>query len=255
MALTRQERSLLKAVRDGDLKQVKALAKKIPWVDFEGPNGRTPLEEAVIAGRLSVVKALVAEGANIDRLNDADVSPLQLARLHGKKNIEKYLKDQGADDYPAASRGGWRSPYYADDDDDFWDDWAPSKKPSRAPARKTMAPRTSRAATAFNGAGDDAEGAAPEKPKFTEESLKDTFNAKNWTGRTAEMEKLWDEVPKKLQKKFDFDAALAEAKRETLKKNAPQAPALKLNKDENNGGTPPAQTPPQAPPVPPQPGM
>ncbi len=43
------------------------------------------------------------------------------------------------------------------------------------------------------------------------------------------MKQLWEEVPIKLQKKYDFDTALAEAKRETLKRNAPQAASLKLN--------------------------
>ena len=225
MALTKQRRALLQAVKDGDLKEVKSLAKKLPFLAFEGSNGRTPLEEAIIKGRITIVRALVAGGASIDRLNDDDKSPLEIARERGKKNIEKFLLDEGAYDY-----GSGAGSSFADDWGDEWVSSSSKKKTARTSARS------------FNAAA-DSEAAAPKKkpaqPKYTKDVLTEKFNAKNWVGKVDEMEKEWEEVPKRFQKNFDFDAALAEAKRETLKKNAPVAPSLKL----------PPSPPPSAPPA------
>ena len=61
----------------------------------------------------------------------------------------------------------------------------------------------------------------PPPVKFTEEKLKDVFNPQSWVGKTAEMEKHWESVPKKLRAKFDFEAALAEAQRQTMRNNYP----------------------------------
>lgn len=220
MAMTKQQRALLKAVKDGDLKQVKSLAKKMPFIDFEGPNGRTPLEEAIIKGRITIVRALVAEGANIDRLNDDDKSPLEIARERNKKNIEKFLVDEGAYDYGSGT-GAWY-------DDDWGDEWVNSRS-------------TKKTARSFNAAAeaDEAPKKKPAQPKYTKDVLKEKFNAQNWVGKTEEMEKAWEEVPKRYHKNFDFETALAEAKRETLRKNAPVAPSLKL----------PPSPPPAAPPA------
>lgn len=229
MAMTKQQRALLKAVKEGDIKQVKTLAKKLPFLDFEGTNGRTPLEEAIIKGRITIVRALVAEGASIDRLNDDDKSPLDIARQHGKKNIEKFLLDEGAYDY--GSYGSGTGAWYDDDWGDEWVNGGSKKKSARTSARS------------FNAAA-DAEGETPKKkadqPKYTKDMLTEKFNAKNWVGKTEEMEKEWKDVPARFQKNFDFDAALAEAKRETLRKNVPTAPSLKL---------PPAPPPPTTPPA------
>src|SRR5690606_14805245 len=101
---------------------------------------------------------------------------------------------------------------------DWGDEWVNSG------ARK----KSARSFNAAAEAGAEAPKKKPAQPKYTKDVLKEKFNAKNWVGKTDEMEKEWEEVPKRFQKNFDFDAALAEAKRETLKKNAPAAPSLKL---------------------------
>lgn len=258
MKLTKSERALFDAVTKGNLKQVKTLMKKVSDLDYEGDYGRTPLEQAIFKKQLPIVKALVEGGADINRINDYDQTPLDVARAYRETKIATWLKGEGAykaKDKPSYSFGS----SYDDDDyfgrsfDDDDDDWGMSKRTTAKKSRAT-AKKTSRAFT-NSAAGGDKEGgtgAKPEKPtqpaepKFTEETLKDTFNAKNWVGRTEDMQKLWEEVPVKLQKKFDFDTALAEAKRETLRKNAPVAPKLSLGPAVKTAvnNPPPPQKPP-----------
>ena len=251
MTLTKSQKSLFNAVRTGSLAQVNAQLKKISDLEFEGDYGRTPLEEAIFHGKVSIVKALVEGGADVNRVNDNDQTPLDYAKFHKETKIATYLKSEGAekaDDISARSRYN-RYPGYDDDDHYFLnsfdrddDDFSiNARAPKRAAAKKAKAPKGATAKKFTSAAEGGAElPTEPVKPKFTEETLKDTFNAKNWVGKTDDMEKLWTDVPAKLQKKFDFDAAFAEAKRETLKQNAPQAPTLKKTLT-----PPPQNTPPQ----------
>jgi len=250
MALTKSERSLFDAVTKGNLKQVKTLLKKVTDPDFEGDYGRTPLEQAIFHGHLPVVKALIEAGAELNRINDYNQTPLDYARAYSETKIATFLKDEGGLKAAEANkRNSYNSPY----DDDFYfgrgfdddDDWNTPKKSAakKSRAAKTSASRAANGKFSTSALDDEGGGTAekanqPVKPKFDEQTLKDVFNAKKWVGKTEEMQKLWKEVPVKLQKKYDFDTALAEAKRETLRKNAPQAPSLKLN------GQPPQQTPP-----------
>lgn len=257
MKLTKSERALFDAVTKGNLKQVKTLMKKVSDLDYEGDYGRTPLEQAIFKKQLPVVKALVEGGADINRINEYDQTPLDVARAYGETKIATWLKAEGAYKAKDKPRFSYGSSY--DDDDDYFgrsfdddDDWGTSKRTtaqkSRATAKKTSRAFTNSAAEGGTGAAKPEKPTQPVQPKFTEETLKDTFNAKNWVGRTEDMEKLWEEVPVKLQKKFDFDTALAEAKRETLRKNAPAAPKLSLapaiKTAENNPPPPPGNKPP-----------
>ncbi len=61
---------------------------------------------------------------------------------------------------------------------------------------------------------------AAAKPVFREDTIADIFAAKNWAGRTKEMEELWQGVPKRLKDSFDFAGALADARQQTLKQKA-----------------------------------
>lgn len=65
------------------------------------------------------------------------------------------------------------------------------------------------------------------KPIFRKETLKDIFAAKNWVGKTDEMEDMWKGVPKRIRHHFDFAAAFAEARRQTIKQSA-HKPGLRL---------------------------
>lgn len=237
MTLTKSQKLLFNAVRTGSLAQVKAQLKKTGNIDFEGDYGRTPLEEAIFHGKVSIVKALVESGADVNRVNDNGQTPLDYAKFHKETKIATYLKSEGAekaDDIASRQRYSRYAEYddddnyffnsYGDDDDDFKSN---ARAPKRSAAKKSK-PKTATAKKFTTAAEGGVElPTEPVKPKFTEETLKDIFNAKNWVGKTDDMEKLWTDVPEKLQKKFDFDAAFAEAKRETLKQNAPHAPTLK----------------------------
>lgn len=262
MALTKSERSLFNAVKNGNMKQLKTALKKVNDVDFEGDFGRTPLEQAIFDGSQPMVKALLEAGASINRINDLDQTPLDFAKSQKETKIATFLKDEGAlKKSEVTAQNNRFGNYYDDDfsgssfdDDDVWGDGGirkTTRKSSRSSAKQAVRKSAS-------GGSESAATAKPEKadqpvqPKFTEETLKDVFNAKAWIGKTEEMQKLWDDVPAKLQKKYDFDSALAEAKRETLRKNAPTAPKLNMapvNQGAKNNEHPAAQPPKSTPPA------
>jgi hypothetical protein len=243
MKLTKDQESLMDAVYDGNTKRVKALLKKGADPDFDDAYGSTPLHAAIRNGSLPIVKALSDAGADFNRTDYLGNNALETADYYNQAKIAKYLEDEGAtrnvgldddDDWmhsgrkaktaksrtrPRASRGGGN---FWDDDDYFFDD-DEDVKPKKKAAPKKAAAKKSTAAPTIGGLSDG--GAAPEltppKITFREDNLQDIFNPKSWAGKTEEMEKLWDDVPTRLKKKFDFAAALAEARRDTLKQNAP----------------------------------
>lgn len=67
----------------------------------------------------------------------------------------------------------------------------------------------------------------PAKPVFTAETLPETFEPSKWVGNVKEMQELWEQVPAPLKKKFNFAAAMAEARQQTLKNKAPGKVDLK----------------------------
>lgn len=270
MKLTKDQESLMDAVYDGNTRRVKTLLAKGVDPDFDDVYGSTPLMAAVRNNRLAIVKALVEAGADFDRTDYTGNNALETAENCGHTKIASYLRSEGAtyytgsswdddDDWMHSGRKGNTSSKRSSrggngwDDDDFGfdddDDVKPKKK--KAAPKKTAAKRT---AVPSVGTMADSEGgnAAPAAPKITfrEDNLKDIFNPKSWTGKTEDMEKLWDEVPTKLKKKFDFAAALAEARRDTLKQNAPpQRLTLKpASQDPNAPKAPPPASPPPPPP-------
>jgi len=227
MPITRQQRALMRAVENKDTLQVRTLLRRGVKPDFDDASGRTPLEAAIDIGSLPIVKALIEGGADINRENtDEFDTPLDRAREQKQYRIASYLKSQGGLSFYDRSTFSHRYGAWAQD---TWDD-----EEEEAPkARKPRAAKTPAAAKA-------PAKHTPPKPVFTEDNLKDIFNGKAWAGKPEEMLKLWQDVPEKLKKKFDFEAALAEAKRETLKQHAKR---LKF-------GPPKPPVPPQAPPAP-----
>ncbi len=242
MPITKQQTALMRAVRAKNVQQVKALLKQGVDPDFEDDSNQSPLEAAIAANSLPVVRALVEGGADINRENSETYdTPLDFAREEKKHRIATWLDAEGAMSFFDRSAFSGRYSRYDDydDDDGYFDSKRKSARSSKKAKTRAAAKQPAKKLTdEFEGAS-----AAPPKPRFTEETLKDIFNAKNWVGKPEEMQKLWEDVPARLQKNFDFEAALAEAKRETLKKHAPQKLTLK----------PPAppQPPPPKPPAPP----
>ena len=214
MPITRQQRALMRAVETKDVQQVRFLLGRRVKADFDDASGRTPREGAIDIGSLPMVKGLVEGGADINRENtDTFDTPLDRAREQKQHRIASYLKNEGAMSFYDRSTFSHRYGAWAHD---AWDDEEDDDNGDEAP--KAKKPRAKKAATAAKAPVKDA----TPKPVFTEDTLKDIFNGKAWAGKPEEMLKLWQEVPEKLKKKFDFEAALAEAKRETLKQHAPR---------------------------------
>lgn len=246
--LNRKQQALIDAIDYGDNRKVTALLKAGLDPDFADDAEETPLDLAIRRGNETIVRALVNAGADVNRVNSYKEAPLDLAKEEGDTAITQYLESEGAVSGKTKGKGkaakskamakkarGSSVGMQEDFGDDFWEDdkyyfgadegHGQKKNGAKSPA--TAKPEAARAN--FSGGG-NAEPMKPPKPVFREDTLKDIFNAQKWVGKADEMEELWNEVPKRLHKHFDFAAALAEARRETLKQNAPrQRIALQAN--------------------------
>ncbi|MCE9507461.1 MAG: ankyrin repeat domain-containing protein [Alphaproteobacteria bacterium] len=188
--ITRKQKALLTAVRNKRLAQVRDMLRdKHLDPNFPLDAETTPLHEAVKAGHLTILKLLVAAGADVSRTTQDGATPQGLAEDIGAKDIIiDYLKSEG---------NKLLEPGY------------------QLPQRKK-----SPASESFNQSGS--------KPVFTLQTLPEIFEPGKWAGKVEEMQKLWEGVPKRLKDKFDFEAALSEARLKTLKKNhAPSKTVIK----------------------------
>ena len=89
------EKELIKACEDGDLKKVKSLVEKGADIDLECDNW-TPLTKASSEGYLDIVQYLVESGAKIDKENGYGWTALMCASMNGSLDTVKYLIKQGA---------------------------------------------------------------------------------------------------------------------------------------------------------------
>ncbi len=234
--LTRQQKALMDAIDMGDTRKVRALLDKGLDPDFTDDMEATPLDAAIHLGSATMVRDLVDAGADVNRVNSYKEAPLDVAKQAGETAIAQYLESEGAvtgktakprRTQPALKKGRGNSVGVQQDfDDDYYDDDKYYFGADEGAGRKNSAgkPRVTPKTAAMQQKGGDAIHAPVVKPKpvFREDTLKDIFNAQKWVGKIDEMEELWNEVPKRLQKHFDFAAALAEARRGTLKQNAPK---------------------------------
>lgn len=268
MKTSKLQNALLQAVEADNLNKVKALLRQRAKPNFPPASKTTPLLEAVRNGNLDIVKALVNAGADVNGTNVQGDSPLECARDYGHSAVARYLRGKGAQlssgvfsrSFNSVSRkaiksgaaratrktishkasgggakGGSKKParFYEDDEDrdDNWPNWFEDDETSFA---KKSQPRKKAGAEPVN--ADDG------KPVFTAENLKDIFNAAKWVGKTQDMAKLWEDVPARLKKKFDFETAYTDAHQGTLRQAHP--PKLQL----------PSKKRPAHPPLPPQDG-
>ncbi len=91
---------------------------------------------------------------------------------------------------------------------------AAKKKPAQKPAKGQSKQKFNTAAGPVLPAPEVLESA---KPAFTAKTLPEIFAPEKWNGQTKEMQELWDTVPAKLKKSFDFAAALTEARQQKLR--------------------------------------
>src|SRR5262245_2400996 len=71
----------------------------------QGPDGSTPLHEAVRRNDLQAVATLIKGGADVKAVTRYGVTPMQVAALNGNAAILRRLLDAGAD-VNAATPGG-----------------------------------------------------------------------------------------------------------------------------------------------------
>lgn len=188
MALTKRNQALIKAVRGGDLSVLQIFLDDGYSPAVKGAAPTTPLHEAVREGRIDMVRALVKAGAPVNKQDSRGKTAADLAQILDDRDIVRYLQRRGA--CLKHQRG------------------SSAQKSRRMKSAKFLA-------------GGGMPEAAPQKKEspFKADKLKDIFNPESWIGKTDEMQKLWQEVPSRLQEKFDFAAALAEAQRISMQRN------------------------------------
>lgn len=211
MAQSKKNQMLLMAARSGNLYRVKQLLSQGHDPDA-GNTATTPLHEAVENGHLDIVKVLVKAGADINKTDRAGRTPFDVAMDRDfdddprAPGIMRYLKSKGGK--PA------------------------SQIRTAGIGKKSSVPTSRKARLVSGGKGWDDDDAADEtndvaekkkEPAFKAETLKDVFNPNSWIGKTEQMEKLWQDVPERLKEKFDFAAALAEAQRQSMRRQFPAA--------------------------------
>jgi ankyrin repeat protein len=84
---------LLRAVRKGDLTEVKLLLEKGDNLELKDIEGQTPLIWAVRKGHPTVVKLLLERGANLESEDIEGQTPLQWAYRNGNGTVIKLLLD------------------------------------------------------------------------------------------------------------------------------------------------------------------
>ena len=102
-SLTRIEKNIHKAAKNGDIKLLKKVTKldafKKRWVnskDQDDDEKNTPLHTASQKGHLEIVKILIRLGANVNAKNEEDWTPLNSAAESGEFEVMKYLIEHGA---------------------------------------------------------------------------------------------------------------------------------------------------------------
>ena len=89
------DRSLIEAVENGDLKQVRQLLDSGANANVEDYAAHTPLYHAAQKGHLEIARLLIEDGADID--HESGDSPLLWACYYGHTDMVKLLVENGAD--------------------------------------------------------------------------------------------------------------------------------------------------------------
>lgn len=186
MPLTPDQQALLWAIRYRQPEKVKALlAKKTLVLSFPDPVETTPMHEAVKVSNLPIIRMLVDAGADVNQKAKNGTTPLDAALRINNAPVIRFLKSQSAK--TAGELGN---------------------KQKVILIKPTVITRPV--------AGD----APSQKPAFTADTLADVFEPGKWVNNVKEMQELWKQVPPQLKDKFNFAAALTEARQKTLKQRA-----------------------------------
>lgn len=206
---TKQQSELLKAVINDNVKYARALLVQGVKPNFVAVGGVTLMREAIRNNSIKMVRLLVQFGADVNLAPKNSPLPLDFAEdtaaVTHDFQIVNFLKSKKAVTYDEL-------------DDEGFPSWM-----SMANEEDRAALRRSRMKVVT---GDDsADPPKKKEPAFTAEKLKDIFNPEAWVGKLSEMDKMWDKVPQRLKKNFDFASKRAEATRKTIKKG-PKGPKM-----------------------------
>ncbi|WP_265027666.1 ankyrin repeat domain-containing protein [Wolbachia endosymbiont (group B) of Chorthippus parallelus] len=110
-----QNKTLLHAVKQGNLNDVERYLDNGANVNYSDKNGWTVLHEAASRGHLRVAQALISRGANINTRDQNGDKPLHIAADYGRRNVvEFFLKEERAGlSVNDANRNGWTPLHYA----------------------------------------------------------------------------------------------------------------------------------------------
>ena len=96
--------TLVWAVKNGDLEQVKALVVEGTNLNEELMNGRMALHYAADYGQTEVIAFLVSKGANVNLPDKHGITPLLAAIYEGHIDSVRFLLEKGADKSGKRSR-------------------------------------------------------------------------------------------------------------------------------------------------------
>src|SRR5262249_20584150 len=89
--------ALMRAARDGERGDVKALLDQGVDISAKDSYGWTALTYAAAQGDVSIVKALIAGGADVNARNKDGYTPLMMASVYGRTPVVKELLARGAE--------------------------------------------------------------------------------------------------------------------------------------------------------------
>jgi ankyrin repeat protein len=94
----KKNRSLLEAVKKGNIDQVKQLISEGADVNVKDEYGETPLHHAALKGHKDVAELLIAKGVHVDAKDKVGSNtPLGLTTIDGHRDVAELLIDKGAD--------------------------------------------------------------------------------------------------------------------------------------------------------------
>ncbi|CAK4137197.1 unnamed protein product [Aphanomyces euteiches] len=91
-----KDKQLYEAASKGKLSRVLAQLARGAYVNWQSPNGQTPLHAAASQGYLDIVKELISHHADVDKSDKDGDTPLHLSAMHGHLAVVQALLDHGA---------------------------------------------------------------------------------------------------------------------------------------------------------------